>query len=202
MSFAGEAMPTAGVISTPWRLMTQTTRRRSRSGNEQGVILGQSYWVFEAQTTPLTVEDFRTWTAWIDRREGERVTFTAYAIPEGDPQGIVAGSDGSVTVSAIDAAASTITLGNVSTSIAYEGDMVGYYTAAGGYWAGRVVEQATASAGSYTLKVRPAPFAAHATPVVKRTNPTAEFALVGEPEITIGAAERRVSFRAAQVIRG
>jgi hypothetical protein len=202
MSFAGELLPAAlSSAMSPWRLVEQVTQRRSRQGDEQVVVLGYPYWEFEVETPPLSEENFRLAMAFIDRRRGERITFTAYPRPDGTPLGVAAGADSSVTVTAIDAEASTVTFGNVGASAASAGDFIGYYTAAGGFWVGRIAENQAASGGAYTLKVNPPPFPAHATPLVKRTNPLGEFVML-EPVRSRNLDRRQVRFTARQVCRG
>lgn len=201
---AGEIMPTTGVIANPWRLMPLQTARRSRAGSEQVVTLGRSIWMFDAETTTLAADDFRFWLAWLDRRQGSKVTFTATCVGQTRPNGVPANDDAVISVEDIGIAQSTIRLGNVGASTVLAGDLISYYTAAGGYWAGRATADASASQGAITIYVAPPPLPPHASTVsVRRTSAIAEFALSAEPRIEhMPGGSGRVSFSAAQVIRG
>ena len=197
---AGELMPYDGVPALAMRLRPQTIMRRSRSGNVQVVRLGPAYWEFSVKTTPLTEDQYGSWLAFLDRREGPMTSFTAHPMPVGSPLGVDA-SNGAATVTSYNAQSKQIVLGNVGATSCLAGDMISYKTAAGGYYLGRITSNADANAGSITLTVTPEPVAPNVTPEVRLTNPIGEFVLSDMYDAPEGVEVRSVAFSAMQVIR-
>lgn len=203
----GDLMPSFYVNEMPWNLMEEQGVRMQRSGNSQVLRLGEPHWAIEVLTSVIPPGDraaWQTWDAWLTDRRGAASTFLASDLER--PKGLVpVASDSGLTVTGIDRAAATVSFGSTGTWTATKGDKVGYYTAAGGYWLGMVMETKSASGGAMTaLKVHPPPFTPHASVAApKRISPVAEFQ-IRQPKAmpVVRVDDRRVSFTADQIIRG
>ncbi|WP_022699307.1 hypothetical protein [Euryhalocaulis caribicus] len=198
----GELILDIQIKDMAWDLPEMQSSAESRSAFRQVNTLGEPFWTLNVRTTYLTQEQFRKWTAWLTRRRGERFSFTAWRKSRPAPFAGGVASDASLTVESIDAEAGTVTFGNAGAYKASPGDMVGYYTAANGYWIGEVLADAAASAGEVTLSVHPAPLTPHAsTPSPRRLQALGEFKMIGRPEIMEVYDDRWVAFQARQVVR-
>lgn len=200
----GDALPDLYIPNMSWRLVEPQGQRFARSGLSQATLLSEPYWSFNLSTTWLDAADFQTWESWLIDRQGALSTFTAWR--QDRPFGAVpVSSDSGLTVSAYDRAARTVSFGSTGTWTATKGDLISYYTAAGGYWLGMAMETKEASGGAMSaLKVYPAPFAPHASSAApRRIRALGEFVVrqpVPDPIILVD--ERRLVFSADQIIRG
>lgn len=199
---AGELIPCRGIVGADWQPVNQQATPETLSGESDILELGPSYWVVDFEVECPTREDFDTWSAFLARRSGAAVTFTAPRTFRKLPRDPFILSDAGVSLSSIDAPARQITLGGVGTEAAFVGDMVSYRTANGGYYIGQVQQDAVPAGGSITLSVWPEPMAAHATtPSPRRIEALGEFRLDGAPRWSGEWRRRGVRFSAKQVIR-
>lgn len=196
----GEIFLTDRLKDCSWTLVP---RQSVPFGRQAGQVIsyGQPFWVAQFRYENLDEAGLRALSAWLARREGARVTFTAYRPTRAQPSSGVASNSG-IGISAINTGASTIALTGLSTNAMQPGDMVSYYTAAGGYYCGEVVAVGSLSAGAQTVTVKPAPVALNASPQVRIVEALAEFQLDGEAAISEPHDRRYgVSFTARQVER-
>lgn len=199
---AGELIPCRGIVGADWQPMNQQATPETLSGESDVLELGPSYWVVDFEVECPTREDFDTWSAFLARRGGAAVTFTAPRTFRKLPRDPSVLSDSGVSLTSIDIGARTITLGGVGASKAYAGDMVSYRTLGGGYYIGQVQADTTAVGGSITLLVWPEPAAKNAVaPLPRRIEALGEFRLDGAPRWSGEWRRRGVRFTAKQVIR-
>lgn len=196
---AGEIFLTDRLKDSSWRLMH---RQSAPFGRQTGQVItyGPPYWVASFRYENLDEAGLRALSAWIARRQGSRVTFTAYRPTRAKP-GNGATSNSGLGISAIDTAAATIAMTGLPGALA-AGDMVSYYTAALGYHCAEVVSAGALSTGAQTVTVSPPPVAVNASPAARIYQALAEFQMDGEVQISEPHDRRyAVSFNARQVER-
>lgn len=151
-----------GITDCLFTLNQVQTERTIGSGDSVNLTIGEPYWTAEIRVETPTRQSKAVWRSWIAARRASRVPMLisrAFSlIPRGGP--VV---DTGLSVTSIHVANSTVTLGGAGTYTAKPGDMLSYYTAAGGYWIGEITAAATASAGAVTVSVVPAPKTPHAS---------------------------------------
>jgi len=182
-----------------WRLMQ---RQSAPFGRQTGQVItyGGAFWVASFRYENLDGPGLRALSAWIARRKGAAVSFTAYRPTRISPANGATSNSG-LGISSVNTAASTIAATGLSAALA-AGDMFSYATLAGGFYCGEVVSVGAISSGAQTLTVSPAPVAAHGTPQARVFQALAEFQLDGEPQISEPHDRRyAVSFNARQVER-
>jgi hypothetical protein len=198
---AGEIFLTDRLKDCSWSLVP---RQSVPFGRQAGQVIsyGQPFWAASFRYENLDEAGLRAMSAWLSRREGARVTFTAYRPTRALPASGLASNTG-LGISAISTAASTISLTGLSTNAMQPGDMVSYYTAASGYYCGEIVSVGALSAGAQTVTVRPAPVTVNvSTPAARVVQSLAEFQIDGEVSINEPHDRRYgVSFTARQVER-
>lgn len=168
----------------------------------QIVSYGQPYWGLTFTYENLTEAQFRQLSAWIARREGARYTFTAFRPTRRQPFAGPSVTNVGVGISSVDTANSEINFTGLPCDLT-AGDMVGYSTAAGGYYVGEVLADAARSGGAATASVRPAPVPEAATENARIVEALGEFQLESQPVISEPHNKRySVSFQARQVDRG
>lgn len=179
------------------------SEQNQRGGNDQVVTFGRPFWRIRASYDGLDDAGYRALTAWLARRKGSRVTFTAFRPSRRRPLLAPALTNSGLTVVAVNVSGGTVTIGGVGTTAISAGDMVGFYTTAGGYWVGEATAAASPSGGQVIIPVHPYPQAAHAsTPNPRLFEALGEFKLVGRPQNTERPTKRHsVSFEAIQVVR-
>lgn len=198
---AGEIFLTDRLKDCSWALIPRQSAPFGRQAG-QVVSYGQPFWSAQFRYENLDEAGLRALSAWLARRDGARVTFTAYRPTRAKPSSGLASNSG-VGISAISTANSTISLTGLSTNAMLPGDMVGYFTAASGYYCGEVVSVGTLTGGAQTVTVRPAPVAVNgSTPNVRVVQALAEFQIDGEATISEPYDRRySLSFSARQVER-
>lgn len=198
---AGALIPTAKLVRCEFSLAPQKTRRMGSVGPSIEVHSGPTKIVLTVETARLTLADGRTWSPFLNDRIHRGETFTAFNLWRVNPAGALGTADGSIGLT-VDTPNSELDLTGVGAYAAKAGDWISYRTAANGYWAGEIREDATASAGNITVKVNPTPTAKHASaPAVRRVQALAEFELttdLGPFEDYVG---RTLQFEAMQVVR-
>lgn len=201
---ANELMPNLHVSDMSFTLEDNQSQRASHSGHIQVAKFAPPCWRIQVSTSWLDENDFRTWTAWLQRRKGAIVPFLTHRLSRPNAK-IPVSSDAGLAISGINVSNSTISFSGTGTWTASEGDMISYETAAGGYYLGEVIETKSAASGVMTdLKVHPAPYDPHATtPNVKRINAVGQFVLeLPVPSQIERIDERFISFTAKQQIKG
>lgn len=180
-----------------WNLQHRQSAPFGRQGG-QVITYGQPYWMASFRYENLSASALRALSAWIARRKGASVSFTAYRPARVSPANGATSNSG-LGISAVSSSAGTIGLTGLSAALA-PGDMVSYATLAGGYFCGEVVSAGAISTGAQTVTVVPAPVAVHGTPQARVYQAVAEFQLDGTPQITEPHDRRyNVSFSARQV---
>jgi len=218
----GEIFLTDRLKDSSWRL---AHRQSAPFGRQTGqvIVYGASYWTASFRYENLDEAGLRALSAWLARRQGSRVTFTAYRPSRATPLS-GADSNAGIGVSSVNTAASTLVMTGLAVALT-PGDMVSYYTAASGYYCGEVVATtlvldadwflfsgAWDEAGewvdgaswdfSQTVTVSPAPVTANASPQARVYQALAEFQMDGQPTISEPHDKRyAVSFSARQVER-
>ena len=202
---AQELILTDGLVTCE---ITPESPFQSASTTNSGASIVVEYgptvrWRLRAAThDSLSREDYGAWEAWIARRKGAAVSFTAYRLYRARPAGdaIIKVDNSKFSLSSISAANSTVTI-STSTSVTFKpGDLLSYKAASGGYWLGMVTAK-TNGAASQTINVTPAPVTAHASPDFRATRAIGEFRLDGAPRLVDDwkTKTRSVSFEAIQV---
>lgn len=198
---AGALIPTVGLVRCEFTLVPNKTRRMMSVGASIEGELGPSILHLTVETVRLTLAHGRTWSPWLNDRRHRGETLTAFNLWRVNPGGALGTADGSIGLT-VDEANSELDLTGVGAYAAKAGDWISYRTAANGYWAGEIRENATAVAGAVTVKVNPTPVAKHATtPAVRRVKALAEFELTTDPGPFEDYVGRTLSFEAMQVIR-
>lgn len=198
---AGALIPIHGLVRCEFHLIPQKTQRMGAAGASVQVFTGPTKIGLVVETVRLTLAHGRSWSTWLNDRSHRGETFTAFNLWRVNGAGALGTADGSIGLT-VDIPNSELDLTGVGAYAAKVGDWISYRTAANGYWAGEVREDATASGGNVTVKVNPTPVAKHATtPAVRRVQALAEFELttpVGPFEDYVG---RMLSFEAISVPR-
>ena len=195
----GEIFLTDRLKDSSWVL---AHRQSQPFGRQTGQVItyGASYWMAQFRYENLSEAGLRALSAWLARRQGSRVTFTAYRPSRRSPASGATSNSG-LGISSVNTAASTVAMTGLGAALA-PGDMLSYFTAANGYYCGEVVSAGSISSGAQTLTVSPAPVAANGTPQARVFEAVAEFQLVGQAQITEPHDKRyAVSFSARQVER-
>ncbi len=196
---AGEIFLTDRLKDASWSL---AHRQSQPFGRQTGQVItyGASYWLAQFRYENLSEAGLRALSAWIARRQGSRVTFTAFRPTRRRPANGASSNTG-LGISAVNTSASTVSMTGLSAALA-PGDMLSYRTAVSGYYCGEVVAAGSFSSGAQTLTVSPAPVAANGTPQARVFEALAEFQLDGQPQISEPHDRRySVSFSARQVER-
>ena len=202
----GEFWPEKGVLTSEWVLNYRQNTPVSNAGDSVSIDHGEPYW-----TADVSVEVrkrsalVKEWSAFFARRQGSRNSFTmnrtfqsfpadGTPIPATPPILTLARrSDGRL-------ASGGGTHGDYRPSL---GDMLGYFTAANGFYIGEVEEVVTSNGNQFQVTVTPPPFPFHPTEGNFRfVKAVGEFRLDGPPRVTETHARRRWRFSATQVIRG
>lgn len=177
------------------------TSRSLNSG--QGLVLttGHPFWTATVRVETPTRQSKAIWSSWIATRQATLAPFLLSRSFRLKPRGGDVTETG-LAVASVNKGASTITLSGAGTYTAKIGDMISYYTAAGGYWIGEVTGEAAASGGNVTIPVWPFPATPHAsTARPRRMYPFGEFYLDGR----VARPETRdpdyLEFDARQLIR-
>lgn len=201
---AGEIFLTDGLKECSWEIIERQSEANTRENGGAVVTFGRPYWAMKARYENLEDSAFRALTAWLSRRKGARVTFTAYRPDRPRPvlNNAMSNSGLGIGGAGVNIAASTVPLTGLSTTIISPGDMLGYSTLAGGYWVGMAQATATPSGGAATVTVWPYPQTPHGTPNVRLYQALGEFQLMGQPSISeLSSRDRTIEFSARQVIR-
>lgn len=197
----GEIFLTDRLKDCSWTLVP---RQSVPFGRQTGQVIryGQPYWAAQFRYENLSETGLRAMSAWLARREGARVTFTAYRPTRARPLSGLSSNSG-IAIFDVSTANSTLSLSGLGSNAIAPGDMVSYYTAANGYYCGEVVSVSSLSSGNQTVTVSPAPVAINgSTPNVRLVQALAEFQLDGEATISEPHDRRyAVSFSARQVER-
>jgi len=174
-----------------------------RGGSGQVITFGRPYWRIRFIYDNQNDAAYRAQTAWLARRKGSRVTFTANRPGMRKPLLAPGMTNEGLSVVAVNIAAGTVTIGGLGTNPISAGDMLSYYTANSGYWVGQALADAAPVTGQAVISVHPPPQTPHAsTPVPRLVDAIGEFKLVGRIQNTERHTRRAsVSFEAVQVVR-
>jgi len=201
---AGEFIITDKLKSIVWPSPSERQSAYTvRGGNDDVITLGRPYWgpisfVYEN----LDKTTYRALTAWLARRKGARVSFTAARISRRAPLLAPNMTNAGLGVASVNISAGTVNLTGLGSNTLSPGDMVGFSTAASGYWLGETLATAVPSGGNATVSVWPYPQTPHATPNVRLFEALGEFKLASLPRNSERAEGRAsVSFDAVQVVR-
>lgn len=177
------------------------TERTIANGDNVNLTIGHPYWTAEIRVETPNRQSKAVWRAWHAARRGSRVPLLISRSFSLRPRaGAV--SDTGLAVSSVNKAASTVSLSGAGSWAAKPGDMLSYYTAAGGYWIGEVTAAATASSGNITVPVWPFPATPHASLARPRRNYAfGEFYLTGRTQRQETADPDYFEFEARQLIR-
>ena len=156
---AGELIPTTGLKQCIWKLEQRQTKQYSRNGSSQVIKLGEAFWVLRFEFENMTDANFRALTAFLSRRKGAIVSFSAYR-----PDRIKAllHSDGNAP-SALTVSGDEVTVTMNNSEAFSPGDMISYAAGAGGRYVGEVLSITSHVTNTTVAVVEPAPVAAHAT---------------------------------------
>jgi hypothetical protein len=199
---AGEIFLTDCLKECSWSLLhrqSEPTATRENSG--QVVEWGRPYWQIACRYDNLSESAFRALTAWLARRQGGRVIFTAYRPDRPAPLLHPSMSNSGIDVADVDIDASTIDMTGLGANVLSPGDMVSYLAVSGRFWVGEVTVTATPTAGAATVSVWPPPLEPHASLLTPRVNQAiGHFQIIGQPSISEPSSRiRNVEFNARQV---
>lgn len=199
---AGELILTDCLKECTWILMGRQSDAETRENGGAVVNFGRPYWLTRWRFENNDDAGWRALTAWIARRDRSRYSFTGWRADRPAPLLNPSMTNSGLGVSSVNIAAGTVSLTGLGSNVISPGDMIGFSTAAGGYWAGEALATATPSGGAATVSVWPYPQTPHATPNVRLLKALAEFQLVSEPSLTeLSSRIRSLEFTARQVIR-
>lgn len=199
---AGELIPYRGMTKADWEPIEQQAAPETLSGDADVLELGRGYWVVNFEFELPKREDFDAISAFLTRRQGAAVTFTAPRFFRKLPRDLSITSDAGLTVTGLSKSSRLVQFTGVGASKAYTGDMISYRTVADGYYIGQVQADVDPVGGAITMNVWPEPMTQHAsTPSPRRIEALGEFRLDGLPKWSGEGRRKRVSFKAKQVIR-
>jgi len=190
-----------GVVECLFEPNEVQTDRVVASGESVNLTVGEPFWTATLRVETPTRQSKSVWGAWAAARRGSRNPFLISRswrlIPRGGPI-----SDTGLTVASVNKGASTVTFSSAGAWAAKIGDMISYYTTAGGYYIGEVLAPATASGGNITVQVWPPPATPHASTARPRRNYAfGEFYLSGRLSRTETKEPDFIEFEARQLIR-
>lgn len=190
-----------GITDCLFELNEVQTERTLANGDSINLTIGQPYWTAEIRVETPTRQSKAVWRSWINARRASRVPLLISRAFSLRPRaGIV--DDSSLAVTGIHVANSTVSLSGAGAWDAKPGDMLSYYTAAGGYWIGEINAAASASGGAITVSVNPPPATPHAsTARPRRMYAFGEFYLTGRIQRQETADPDYLEFSAQQLIR-
>jgi hypothetical protein len=196
----GEIFLTDRLKDSSWNL---AHRQSTPFGRQTGQVItyGQPFWMATFRYENLSEAGLRSLSGWLARREGSRVTFTAFRPTRRKPAGGATANTG-VTIASIDVATGVIDLTGLPHAL-QAGDMFSYYTAANGYHCGEISLVTGFGSGAQSIQTKPGPVTAHASsPAPRIVEALAEFQLEGQPQISEPHDRRySVQFTARQVER-
>jgi hypothetical protein len=198
---AGELFLTDCLKECSWTLIERQSGAETRDNDGQVVAWGRSYWQIVCRYDNLSDSAFRALTAWLARRKGSRVIFSAYRPDRPTPLLNSAMSNTGLGIADVDIEAATIDLTGLGSTVLSPGDMVSYLSDTGRYWIGEITVGATPTAGAATVSVWPPPQEPHASaPAPRLRQPIGHFQLVGQTEIHEPSSRlRTVAFTAKQI---
>lgn len=198
---AGELIPTDGLVDMDMSLLPMGSSRMGASGESIVGRTGPTRWRLKVLATLSTLDEARTWDAWLANRIHHGFTFTAWRLLRLTTSGAIGTPDGSIGLT-VNAAANQVSLTGTGAYIAKKGDMISYRTLANGYYLGMVMADATAVAGAVTLTLSPKPMAKHATtPAVRRVQALGEFEISTPLDPFDDYSTRQIAFEAIQIVR-
>lgn len=198
---AGELIPTDGLVDMDMSLLPMGSSRMGASGESIVGRTGPTRWRLKVLATLSTLDEARTWDAWLANRIHHGFTFTAWRLLRLTTAGAIGTPDGSIGLT-VNAAANQVSLTGTGAYIAKKGDMISYRTLANGYYLGMVMADATAVAGAVTLTLSPKPMAKHATtPAVRRVQALGEFEISTPLDPFDDYSTRQIAFEAIQIVR-
>ena len=193
-----ECLPITECLFEPVNLQTART---IANGQNVNLTIGHPYWAASIRVELPNKQAKAVWRTWAASRQGSRFPFLATPKFSAIPRAASL-TDSGLSISAIDVGLSTITLAGAGSYTAKIGDMISYYTAAGGYYLGTITAGGVAVAGALTVSVWPYPKAPHATTArPRRMYPLGEFYLTGRLARTETAEPDYMEFEARQIIR-
>ena len=202
----GEFWPEKGVQSCEWVLNYRQNLPISNAGNSVSIDHGEPYWTAEVSVeVPKRSPLVKAWSSFFARRHGSRNSFTMNRTFQSFPGNGTPPLATPLTLTIARRFDSRIgsgggTHGNYRPSL---GDMLGYFTEAGGFYVGEVEAIISSNGNQFQVTVSPPPFPFHPTDANFRfTKAVGEFRLDEPPRITEDYSNRSWSFRATQVIRG
>lgn len=201
----GEFWPERGIQSNTWTLNHNDTVPAALSGDSVSVSIGEPYWTIAVDVVvPARSSLVALWEGFFARRKGSRNSFTANRSFNSFPAARDVSSDVDIVINSWDRVASTIDYSQGGDVVLpTPGDVIGYYTAAQGYYAGKVLNTLNAGGASALVELDPPPFEPHATLAnMRRIKALGEFRLDGPPRPVEKSSRRSWSFTATQVIRG
>lgn len=202
--FEGELAPSYGVIEATWERNENQTAVFSNDGDADVMEIADPAWSLDVKVAVLSRAHFDEWDSFLARRNLSENSFTIWRSLRVRPRDPLILNDAGLALSAYNPATSTLTLAGYGAGrAAHYGDMIGYRTAANGYWVGQVQAPATADgSGAITVSVWPRPWAPHAgAPSPKRFNALGEFRLTKKPKTKEAYNDWDIRFEAEQVLR-
>lgn len=196
-----QGLDCAGITECRFEPVEIQTDRNIASGEALNLTVGVPFWRASIRVETPTRQAKRVWSTWATARRGSRNTFLlSRSFAMAPRAGVV--NDTGLGVSAVNFGASTVTLSGAGTHPVSTGDMISYYTAAGGYYIGVATAAAIPAGGSVTLAVWPPPPAPHgSTARPRRMWAFAEFFLTGRLNRSETAEPDFLEFEARQMIR-
>lgn len=181
---ARELMPMDGLKEFTWTIAEKQSELETLNNSGQVLEYGSPKWMARAVFGSMNRAVFQNLDAFISRRRGSLITFTAFRPLLRTPLLNPSQTNSGITIGTVDIGASTVVFGGLSANVK-AGDMFSYRTAANGYWIGKAVNDVSLSAGSATVEVWPPPMAKHASaPAPRVFEALGEFKLVGAPQNT------------------
>lgn len=190
-----------GITDCLFTLNEVQTERTIANGDSVNLTIGEPFWTAEIRVETPTRQSKAVWRSWIAARRASRVPLLISRAFSLIPRaGAV--SDTGLGVSSVNKANSTVSLSGAGAWSAKPGDMISYYTAAGGYWIGEITAAAEASSGNITVSVVPPPATPHASLArPRRMYAFGEFYLTGRQQRQETADPDYLEFEARQLIR-
>lgn len=201
--FSRELAPSYGIIDASWERNENQTAQFSNEGDSDVLEIGDPFWTIDVKVTITSREQFDEWDSFLARRNLSENSFLMWRSLRVRPRDLLITSDAGLILASVNEGSSQITLAGYGAGRqAHYGDMIGYRTAANGYYAAQVVAPATADgSGNITVSVWPRPMAPHdTTPDPRRFQALAEFRLLKKPKPKEAWNDWDYRFEAQQVL--
>lgn len=183
--------------SCSWTPQLRQNVQTTRGGESIAIEYGPAFWTASFRYDNLQENQYADLMAWIDRRNGSAVAFTAYLPSRRLPRNIPGETNAGLSVSGYSSTLGRITINREAIAL---GDFLSYIASDNSQYCGRVIEIVSSGGGSSTVRTFPFPKPPAGSPAPRIREAVARFRMVPQTLRIDDRAEKiySVSFEARQ----